>query len=272
MNYWVIKARPDRNDFSKFPARGRLGRWYTAHLGKGWAPGDILFIWATTPMLRIIGIAELTKPNDGFDSGKWHFGVRYLTNPFEGPGIADLRRQPSLKSASFLKSGPAGTVFSLTPRQGAFLQLLTDPAIPAKLVPSPVSPNEESLLARRIGGGFGTTEENKRVEKAAIRAATRELRDEGWKVRSVEAQKLGYDLHCLLNGKSRKVEVKGVRGALPRFILTAREYRRSRTDTAFGLCLVTSALAHPVVQFFDQAALRLRLSITPLAFLARIEP
>jgi hypothetical protein len=91
MDYWVVKARPDRNDFSRFPSKGRIGRWYAARLPKDWQKGDILFIWAAAPACRVIGLGELAVPDDGFDDDAHHFKVRYLSTPFEGPTIEELR-------------------------------------------------------------------------------------------------------------------------------------------------------------------------------------
>ena len=124
-NYWIIKAKPERNDFTKFPLRGEPGRWYTSRPPKAWLPGDTLFIWAGSPILRVIGRARLTEPDAGLDHNLYHFGVEYATNLIEGPTIKDLRRDPLLRDASFLKSGPSRTVFPLTPEQGTrMLQLL----------------------------------------------------------------------------------------------------------------------------------------------------
>jgi hypothetical protein len=69
-------------------------------------------------MLRVIGRAILVNPDDGYDGKLRHFSVKYLSNLIDGPTIATLRDDLVLRSASFLKSGPAGTVFPLTEEQG----------------------------------------------------------------------------------------------------------------------------------------------------------
>jgi hypothetical protein len=54
----------------------------------------------------------------------------------------------------------------------------------------------EGPASKRGGGGFGSVETNRRVEEAAIEFVTRRYEEDGWTVRSVEAQKVGYDLRC----------------------------------------------------------------------------
>ncbi len=133
MKYWIIKARPDRNDFSQFPSRGSVDRWYAGRLPRDWARGDILFIWAGAPILRVKGLAELAKPNDGHDKAGWHFLVRNLTDPIDGPRIGDLRRDRVLRDASFLRVGPAGTIHPLTELQGTKLQARLGPLLPDRI-------------------------------------------------------------------------------------------------------------------------------------------
>lgn len=269
INFWVIKARPDRNDFTKFPSRGRTGRWYTARLPKNWSLGDLLFVWAASPHRRIIGVAELTEPNDGYEQGSWRFRVRYLSNPFEGPTIDELRRLAIFRDASFLKSGPAGTVYPLTQRQGLTLQTITDSFSPS--VPKTrTTAKDEAMIRRSVGAGFGTPAENQRVERAAVRAVVAHFRRRGWRVRSVEAEKVGYDLDCRKGDEVMRVEVKGVRGTEPRFILTAGEYKRARMDPKFILCVVTSALGRPIILPVTQRELHRKLSVVPLAYKAEI--
>ncbi len=269
MNYWIIKARPDRNDFSEFPARGRDGRWYTARLPKEWSIGDFLFIWAAAPLLRIIGLAELVIPNDGRTRGLHYFRVRYTSNLFEGPTINELRKNSIFRNAPFLKQGPSGTVFSLTEQQGLTLRAMTDAFF--RQIQQTRTTNSDEIVARQIiGAGFGTPEENRKVEKAAIRVATSHLAEDDWLVKSVESKKIGYDLHCIKNGSTLRVEVKGIRGNVPKFVLTVGEYKRALTDPLYALCIVTSALRKPHVFLIQQHNLLDHLHIAPLTFKAEI--
>jgi hypothetical protein len=83
------------------------------------------------------------------------------------------------------------------------------------------------------GAGFGSAAENRLVEQAAIRAVTREYTSRGWHVTSRERFCLGYDLYCKRGQKEEHVEVKGIRGAVCSFIITANEREVSRYDPLF---------------------------------------
>lgn len=123
MNYWVIKGRPSENDFEKWLRPNGRERWRTASPPKRWAAGDRLVFWKAAPELCVIGLGELTAPGRRQPRGveTW-FTVRYLSPSLTHPlGIEALRRDRIIRGASFLKSGPAGTVFPLSAEQGARL-------------------------------------------------------------------------------------------------------------------------------------------------------
>jgi hypothetical protein len=91
------------------------------------------------------------------------------------------------------------------------------------------------------GGGMGSAESNRLVERGAIDHVVATLRSEGWQVESVESQRIGYDLLCRRRAEERHVEVKGVRGTIPAFIITEAELRRAQVDQRFWLYVVTEA-------------------------------
>jgi hypothetical protein len=97
------------------------------------------------------------------------------------------------------------------------------------------------------GAGFGTPEENARVERAAVKAVREQLVAEGWTVRSAEIEKVGYDLECIKGKASLHVEVKGIRGTKLSFMLTAAERKRATEDLQFHLFAVTRVLSTPVL-------------------------
>lgn len=128
-NYWIVKGKPKRNDFAAWLKPSTTNYWITKKPPKAWGHGDRLFFWHSSPKLEVIGLGEfleeLAEPTrDGFT----RFQVRYLSGMLPKPiGIEVLRGDPVLGSASFLKSGPAGTVFPITLDQGARLyQLVCD--------------------------------------------------------------------------------------------------------------------------------------------------
>jgi hypothetical protein len=69
-----------------------------------------------------VGLAEITKTHIGVDDGETEFEVKYRTRALKSqPTIRELRRIPILNQASFLKSGPASTVFPLSSEQAELL-------------------------------------------------------------------------------------------------------------------------------------------------------
>jgi len=121
----------------------------------------------------------------------------------------------------------------------------------------------------RGGAGFGDPETNRLVEEVAVSAATRSLEDSGWRVRSVESEKCGYDLHCTRQGDVRHVEVKGTQGQGREFIVTKGEMDRATDDPKFRLIVVSGALTQPHVQEFTGKQFVQRFAHTPIQFRSR---
>lgn len=125
------------------------------------------------------------------------------------------------------------------------------------------------FVPRRGGAGFGSPEQNRLVEQAAINFVTTKYKEDGWQVRSVEQENRGYDLLCTRRGLEAHVEVKGISGSTPTFQITANEVKTARKDATFRLCVVTNALSQPRIycalsgkQFLSQFALN------PLQYMA----
>lgn len=94
-----------------------------------------------------------------------------------------------------------------------------------------------------VGAGFGNAEMNRKVMDAAVSFVSEWYEACGWDVQSVEAERCGYDLLCMKGSAEKHVEVKGVKGTVLSFIITAGEVRQARTNRRFILCVVTSALS-----------------------------
>ena len=92
----------------------------------------------------------------------------------------------------------------------------------------------------------------------------------GWKITSRERDGIGFDLECTRGRKVRHVEVKGVRGTKPEFILTEGERRRAETDPDFELIVVTDALGAPKLHHFPGASILERSTLTPISW--RVKP
>lgn len=92
------------------------------------------------------------------------------------------------------------------------------------------------------GAGFGSPEQNAKVERTAVDYATQLLEGRGFTLKSVERDKIGYDLLARRKNIELHVEVKGVAGTTPEFIITGNEFRHASTDKGFRLIVVINAL------------------------------
>jgi hypothetical protein len=101
-------------------------------------------------------------------------------------------------------------------------------------------PDQEKV--KEQGAGWGDPEDNAAVEQAAVAHVQARYEAGGWQVASVEAERIGYDLRCRREDEERHVEVKGVGGTLPAFLLTEGERRRAETDPLWWVAVVTEAL------------------------------
>lgn len=129
----------------------------------------------------------------------------------------------------------------------------------------------EGPVSKRVGGGFGSVETNRRVEKAAIEFVTRRYEEDGWTVRSVEAQKLGYDLRCDNGNEQAHVEVKGTQGDDVCFIITAAEVRNVMIDWKHITCVVTAALTSaPKLFVYTRDDFAKNIQLEPIAFRAQL--
>jgi hypothetical protein len=119
------------------------------------------------------------------------------------------------------------------------------------------------------GAGFGRSEENRKVEEAAVNLVSETYRQEGWLVESVEEKRCSFDLHCVRHGEEAHVEVKGVAGAERQFVITAGELRRAREDDRFVLALVTLALSsQPGLERLPAATFRSAFTFAPIQYWA----
>ena len=117
--FWVVKGRPGRNDLEGWLLPGHADWWVTRRPPRGWSPGDGVFVWEGAPKSRIVGLARVSRIRPP-KKGTSDFRLEYLTRFFEAPLTIDvLRRQSVLRSASFLKSGPSGTVFPIETREAS---------------------------------------------------------------------------------------------------------------------------------------------------------
>lgn len=273
MAYHVYKCNhvpangPDSGDWAYVFAKSLDGTWRWKD-GVGWGryvdhrelvklePGDVVIALQTGTRKRLVGLAKYV--------GVTGSGVhrRAKLRPFELINV----KIPPLKKADpkgvgtidALQGGKQKALYDITNADAKLLLRAARQAKKAADTDAATKAAEgvvslEKLAA--VGAGFGDFETNRKVERAAVRAVTRRLRDEGWEVRSVELAKLGYDLDCRRGSESAHVEVKGVRGMKTQFFITAAEVACWRKDPACRIAVVTSALNKPAIEFFTRAEL-----------------
>ena len=106
------------------------------------------------------------------------------------------------------------------------------------------APSLVASPAPGCGAGFGDAKTNKLVENAAIKEAMRFYRDDKWDVEDVSDENRGYDLRCTNTARAEQhVEVKGVKGSYPKFIITRREKNYAATSRHSWICIVTDAMS-----------------------------
>jgi hypothetical protein len=122
------------------------------------------------------------------------------------------------------------------------------------------------------GAGFGASENNPLVEKAAVKSVTSYLTSKGYTIKSREAEKIGYDLEATKGREVLHVEVKGISGGVLQFPITANEMRLASEDKAFRLFAVTHALTKQArLHEFKGADFLNRFSLAALSYMAKLK-
>jgi tetratricopeptide (TPR) repeat protein len=135
-----------------------------------------------------------------------------------------------------------------------------------------VADNAETLVSETQSEAFfGNSENNRRVELAAIAFVTEFYEQEGWSVASVERDKVGYDLICKRSNERQNVEVKGTSGIQPQFIITANELKQGKEDRFFVLCVVFSALGNPTFERWTGIKMLEEFNFSPISYKARLK-
>ncbi len=130
-------------------------------------------------------------------------------------------------------------------------------------------PSKGQTITRKAGGGFGTPENNKKVEKAAVLFVKKHFKSQGWSVHSVENKKCGYDLFCIKGSIKKHIEVKGVKGNIASFIITAGEVEKAKKDIRYILCVVTSAISKtPQLSKYSPKDFIKKFELYPISYLA----
>lgn len=121
-------------------------------------------------------------------------------------------------------------------------------------------------LVGAINSGFASQEHRRKVEKRAVNLVREHLIGKGWDVKSVEAERCGYDLHCTRAKESLLVEVKGTAGVECRFFLTAGELNAAQAHENYRLYHVSNVLTQPRMRSIVGKRIVETFDLTPIAF------
>lgn len=273
MAFWLYKCNSKGHEYQR--DSGDWDYFFNSTHAKSWGStkvipelarakvGDTILAYQTDRN-ELVGIARVVRwERDGAYK-------RLILKPVQtlGVRIRPLKEaNPRVARIPALQPGPIRTLYHIDP---ADARALLD-AAGARLGRDASDSGRAPQSA--LGAGFGDSEQNKRVERAALRFVRREYERFGYSVRNVSSENRGYDLLCKTKGEEKHVEVKGARAEGQRFVITANERRAWEQDERFVLALVTRALSKKrSVHYFSSAAARSEFVFRPLAYVATRDP
>ena len=251
MSWWVYKCNSRQHEYQReygdwrdLFGKNQTDDWGSSELVPDLARlkrGDMVIAYQTDRN-ELVGIAEVhqTCERDTY---------LYLT-PIKtiGAKVRPLKKSdPEIASIPALQPGPVKTIYEISTHDAQILLKAagTIHEFPNDVAVKPGKEGKPSTKgtgvarirsnARRVGAGFGTPETNRKVERAAIPFVTKHYKSQGWRVKSVEANKCGFDLLCIKDSTEEHIEVKGVQGKAAEFIVTAREVNQAKSDKRFVL-------------------------------------
>lgn len=273
--YWIYKcnakALPHQvvvGDWERFFASPAGGEWgSTARVpALAQARRGHLILAYQTDRNELVGVARVRswRPRNGAQD--------LILEPIErlGVRVRPLKQSdPAIDAIPALRPGPIRTLYEIS---DADARRLLRAARNAQRSEAEAAAAAGSRAAK--GAGFGTPEQNKRVEKAAVRRVIQHFSALGWKVQDLSAENRGYDLLCRKHGKNElHVEVKGTRGTGNQFILTENERRTWSHDGRFVLALVCDALgAKPSLRLFTGPRSLRGFTLKPVSHVAALKP
>ena len=251
------RAFGDWDDFFAEPANGEWGSTeWTPELRKAQTEDTILAY--QTDRNELVGIAKVVRQRK---RGLYYDLILRPVEEIRAKVRPLKKRYASISRIPALQGGPIRTLYPIAADDAR--RLLRSARSTYRVDIDDAAQQAEQSLS---GGGFGTAEENRKVEAAAIKHVRECFSARGYTVRDVSATKCGYDLECRRGRTTLHVEVKGARGAEQKFILTRKEERTWKSDKHFRLALVTNALRSPTLfQFRGPRALS-RICLEPIAY------
>jgi len=165
------------------------------------SPGDLVLA-LQTDRHAAIGLCQVARLDDypAVDGSTERDLILEPIERFEQPvRLYELKKRRSdLAQVEALRQGPVQSLYATTAAEARLLLKICE-----------MDPAMLDAPERAGGAGFGLAAENRQVELAAIRAVRAHYRALGWRVRSVERDKVGYDLIAQRGTEEAHVEVKG---------------------------------------------------------------
>ncbi len=271
--FWIYKCNSLQHrhqiafgDWNDFFVGARERKWGTTE----WVPtlknagrGDTVLAYQTNRN-ELVGLAKVIalRPRGRY--------LDLILKPVKKIGVKVRPLKESdrkIAAIPALQPGPIGTLYPIAPTDAK--RLLRAAGVYLRI--------ERTRAKRQLrevsrGAGFGESESNRVVERAAMTHVARTFRRSGWTVNDVSSEKHGYDLLCKRDRSQLHVEVKGVAGARRQFPITAREKRLWATDTAFVLALVTRAKTkRPSLDLFRGLTALRQFHFEPISYIAACE-
>jgi hypothetical protein len=229
--------------------------------------GDLILAYQTDrrAAIGICEVLDLAEDQEG-ETEIFLKPIERLARPVD---ILSLKRSdPSVAEIRAFRQGQVQTLYETSQEEARTLLEVCGASVQLDV---PDDSTEEAM-EKLSGGGFGSYEQNLEVERGAVDAVRGYYTKRGWRVRSVERRHIGYDLHCTRHGeRDHHVEVKGTQGGEMRFMVTAGEVDRAKTDSQFYLALVTNALQGPQINIWCAREFLSRFRLRPLSFMAEFK-
>ncbi len=248
----IANARAGQDQVIRMAETGKSAYWSAPRLT---ARGDTVLFYIAEPVSAIVAVGRALSSARPTNE-KWYEAkvgdVRRLNFPITLPELRQMfPKWAWLRSVNMF----------------AYLDEHQSRTLLKRIDDKPSVAAREAL--RRSGAGFGDSETNLLVERAAIRKVTRLLKQKGFAVTSRERDSIGYDLDARRGRTELHVEVKGVSGAAIQFPITRNEVSRATSDPSFRLFVVTEATSKSArVHEFRGRELHHRFDLQPISYMA----
>ncbi len=225
--------------------------------GKCTKGNEFIFIYAMKPDCAIVATA--TASSGAKPDKKWHY-VADLKN-------VKLLERPITRTEMLTEIPSWG--WPRQPRRATYPEKAVIKKL-AKLARRRGKHTSDSTVSiSSAGAGFGTAEENRKVEQAACKAVKSFFEKRGFELFSREKEKIGYDFDVRRKAEELHVEVKGISGSGLRFPISANEVARARSDSKFQIAVVTETNSRRKrVKVFSRKVFLEHFDLKPLAFFA----